>query len=379
MTRLFRARACLLAACTLATAIAVACSDVLPSRILAPESPSLSLAPNAALSVPPVGADPLTCTGYPEPRVFLESQAWWDSLGLSLPDRAGSQIQLGTCFPTDSNGGSAIVTQAITLDVRLTLRNSTGATNWIRWQTEETTRQQKALLIPPSRDTTVWTTLTIDPATLPTGRREIRISLNIPRTESGHRQYTATAWQLCIRVCSPSYRSGNYTEAFGYYTGHDLQHARFQSPLPIKPKSGLWTFGVRLVESGVGGVFVDPDFQAGIEGLKLRAGGPFNGNVTIDTRLLVDGEHRLWLVSSDGKSAGVQVVTFTVANSTVPAPVASVMVNPASATLVLGQQIQLGATLRDSVGNVLPAHPVTWASSDAPGDVGKLRSSRCNG
>ena len=42
--------------------------------------------------------------------------------------------------------------------------------------------------------------------------------------------------------------------------------------------------------------------------------GTYSGNVTIDTRSLANGTHRLVLVASDGKSAGVQVVTFVVAN-----------------------------------------------------------------
>src|SRR5215210_8747802 len=41
---------------------------------------------------------PGTCDGYPQPRVFLESQAWWQT----APSAFGSDfghVHAGTCFP----------------------------------------------------------------------------------------------------------------------------------------------------------------------------------------------------------------------------------------------------------------------------------------
>ena len=40
--------------------------------------------------------DSLSCEGYPEPRVFLESQSWWVDAHRPYP---GAQIHWGTCFP----------------------------------------------------------------------------------------------------------------------------------------------------------------------------------------------------------------------------------------------------------------------------------------
>jgi uncharacterized protein YjdB len=48
---------------------------------------------------------------------------------------------------------------------------------------------------------------------------------------------------------------------------------------------------------------------------------------------------------------------------TVPAPVVSVTVAPASASLTVGQTVQLSATLRDSAGTVLTGRVVSWTTS----------------
>lgn len=48
-----------------------------------------------------------------------------------------------------------------------------------------------------------------------------------------------------------------------------------------------------------------------------------------------------------------------------PVPVASVIVTPNTATLLVGQTQQLTATTRDAAGNILTGRTVTWGSSDA--------------
>ncbi len=59
--------------------------------------------------------------------------------------------------------------------------------------------------------------------------------------------------------------------------------------------------------------------------------------------------------TSEGK-AGISVITV------VPVPVASVTVSPSSASIVVGDSVQLNATPKDSQGHTLP-NPVTWASA----------------
>src|SRR2546426_444094 len=60
--------------------------------------------------------------------------------------------------------------------------------------------------------------------------------------------------------------------------------------------------------------------------------------------------------TSEGQS-GTSGVTVTFV------PVASVTVNPASASVQVGQTVQLTATPRDANGNALPGRTVTWAST----------------
>ena len=59
-----------------------------------------------------------------------------------------------------------------------------------------------------------------------------------------------------------------------------------------------------------------------------------------------------------GTTTDTSVVTVA------PAPVASVTVSPSSASLFVGQTLQLGATMTDSAGNVLSGRTVTWTSSN---------------
>ena len=71
-----------------------------------------------------------------------------------------------------------------------------------------------------------------------------------------------------------------------------------------------------------------------------------------------------------GISAGSAVITATVegksgvaAVTVAPAPVASVVVSPSSATLVVGQTIDLEAQPRDASGQPLDGRTVTWSSN----------------
>ena len=58
------------------------------------------------------------------------------------------------------------------------------------------------------------------------------------------------------------------------------------------------------------------------------------------------------------------VCNFAIAGSQPPAPVATVMVTPGSATVNEGQALQLTATLKDANGNILTGRSITWSSSN---------------
>jgi uncharacterized protein YjdB len=61
--------------------------------------------------------------------------------------------------------------------------------------------------------------------------------------------------------------------------------------------------------------------------------------------------------TSEGKSGTASVTVSSI-------PVSSVTVSPATASLVVGQTVQLTATPKDANGNPLLGRPVTWQSSD---------------
>jgi hypothetical protein len=278
--------------------------------------------PLANISTP--GVDPLQCTGYPEPRIWLESQAWWDSTGINVTEgsvREGEHIHVGMCWPTTADGGDAVITtDTLSVDVRVLLHNQTGKTHVFRVSDDGKVMQYQSFAMGPG-DAERWFTYKVNLKTWPTGRREVRWTARIkappPDRDPPHPEmFNSTGWQLCVRSCTPTYRpEESYTEARGYYAHHDYKNARFLSKLPVAPVSGLWTFRIRLLDTGPGGVFVDPDFHNKSPGTVIRAtGGPFLGDVTIDTSTLTNGYHRLVLVSSDGNAAGVQVIGFTVAN-----------------------------------------------------------------
>jgi uncharacterized protein YjdB len=63
--------------------------------------------------------------------------------------------------------------------------------------------------------------------------------------------------------------------------------------------------------------------------------------------------------ASEGQR-GTATVTVTPAP---PAPVASLTVTPATASVLPGQTVQLSATIRDASGNVLTGRTITWTSS----------------
>jgi hypothetical protein len=71
------------------------------------------------------------------------------------------------------------------------------------------------------------------------------------------------------------------------------------------------------------------------------------------------GSYRVTATQSGGTLAGTASVTIS------SVPVAAVTVNPATASVTVGQTVQLVATLKDAVGNVLSG-TVSWASSNSP-------------
>lgn len=346
---------------TLGAAFACVDAQKIPTAVSNPD-PTTALANVASMD----STDQEACTGYGEPRIWLESQAWHHADGIDIPSRVGEQIQVGMCWPVNADGSEFLVgDDRLSVNARVVLRGATGPTSYIRVSDYSTVKVKKPLVIGPG-DAEAWVPFDLDLSAWSSGRREFRWHANVPTTNDGARMYNSTSWYACLRTCSNV--SGSqpfpFTQGKSYYEGEDDASVRFLSRLPITPVSGVWTFTVELRQSGSGGVFVDPDFPAGDAGVRLRGAGRYKGPVSVDTRSLTNGRHRLVLVSADGENAAAQVITFVVANGE-PTPIAAVDVSIDARELAVGQATQASATVRDANGNVLTGRPVTWTTSDA--------------
>jgi len=238
----------------------------------------------------------------------LESQAWWRKAGITVPSAVGSHIHVDATVPRDG----AIVDGQVSIPIRVTLHNAAGRTNWFRMGTESQQLYQQSLVLGPCADCSVDLTATIDLAGVPTGRHELRMSANIPDEDpafsGSQRMFQSTGYQMCVRSCSPTYRSGVHVEARGWYLDHAYANAKLTSD-PARVTSG-GVIGVRLGPGSGGlptkyaGVFIDPDFHAGSAGIVVRTWtAAFTGSVTLPS--VPSGPHRLVLLSSDGQNAGV--------------------------------------------------------------------------
>lgn len=287
------------------------------------------LLPDATAADP----DPFSCTGYPEPRVFLESQAWWTD-SETLTDGDTEHAHSGTCFPLNQT-----LTGNVTFDVVSRLHNANG--HYLRYvRVQSATKQGGAktlqYVIPrqlcASDDCLFVTSFTIDTSQLKTGRHEFRIhTVSSPIPGYGGAELLATnGWQACVRSCAGvTPQATDFPEGRGWYS-KDGQvrgyiNGRFDQTLP-STVSGMWCPRLRVLQ-GAGDepvedsrVVIDPDFHHGYGGtVLLTRRGPFTGNPCIDTTALAEGPHRLVLIAHTtsgfpGQLWGVLVLPFTVDN-----------------------------------------------------------------
>lgn len=245
------------------------------------------------------------------PTVTLEAQGWWRKDGISIPNAVGQHIHVKATVPQDGYP----IDGTIAVPVTVTLHDNTGKVTSLRVSDGSTVKQSWAISLGPCADCTWTGTVNVNFATWPTGRREMRWTANIPSNGEGNRQYQSTGWQVCVRACSPTYRSGPFLEARGWYDGHGYANARLTSALSTVRSGGTIKVALKPGSGGLtthlAGVYIDPDFHHGSAGIVVRQWtAAFSGSVTLPT--LPSGPHRLVLMSSDGQNAGVQVIPFEV-------------------------------------------------------------------
>jgi len=256
------------------------------------------------VSAIPAHAAPATMTA--------ESQGWWRNAGLNVPSQVGAHIHVEVTVPMSGH----IVNGTIAVPYTIKAHDQIGAITSFRVSDGSTVKQTWAVKLGPCVDCSVSGIVNVNLSNWGTGRREMRWTANIPKNSEGNRQYQSTGYQVCVRSCTPTYRSGWYTEARGWYDdGHDYANARLTSDpsaigsgrtikVSLKPGSGGST--TRLA-----GVYIDPNFHQGSAGTTVMTRtGAFEGNVLLP--ILSSGSHRLVLLSSDGQNAGVLALPFDV-------------------------------------------------------------------
>jgi hypothetical protein len=303
-----------------------------------PPSPSGTEPPGTAPAPTPssttsTGPDPFTCVGYPEPRIFVESQSWWTQ----TPGASGTDfghMHVGACMPFHQK-----LTGIVGIDVRIILHSNPGTFDYLN---PVLVSNSQELSLPhvltlngftcPTGTCTSWIHLDVDTHLIVNdGLEEIRIRAytNEPDGNIMHSSINTLAYfENGYAVSNLDRRA--YQRGKGWYTGSGYCESDVVSDLPVAPVSGVWTPQLQIVDHGAAddlpvthsSVRLDPDFHATpvIPGTLLSdAAAPWTGSVAIDTSTLTNGRHRLVLRADcddprGSTNSGVLVVFFTVAN-----------------------------------------------------------------
>jgi sugar lactone lactonase YvrE len=281
-----------------------------------------------AIFTAPIASSP-ECTGYAQPRIFLEAQAWWVSDGTGTNY---GMVSEGTCFPV-----GATLTGVVPFDVRVVLYDAPGVLQTVETQLFG----KKDGLVPsklsnlniscPEEECVYWFHMDVDTAQYPSdGLQEFRFHA-IRQEIDGKQTFPSTGWQAYLLNGRPvqDYRSTpNFVEGRGWYTDEEYSNARLDSPIPTQPLSGTWSFNVTIAPGSGGkpvtGHLVAVDFCStcddAVPAMTVKSGtGKYVGPISLDTRQLPNGTHYLYLRSYSKSTAGstlsgAMVIPFVVAN-----------------------------------------------------------------
>lgn len=274
-----------------------------------------------------------SCAGYPEHRVWVVSHSWWLQNGDTWP---GRHIHFGGCFPVHQ-----VIGRSLHLDLRLDLHAAPGTVTLLRiqaWPAYDPAWQKSVSISSCPEDTGCLVPVDV-PLNGATGTFEFRITANIPTNAFGVRQYQSTRFDACVVTCAGGY-SEHRTGAAGWYFDYQnvyVDDAAFDK-LTAGPVSGTISIPFRCLDERCQ-ASIDQRSHVGEPGLILF-GGPGiadmgaggSHTITIDTRLLADGGHRLFLRDehkiASGISAGQLEVGFTVANGPGPTPAPTTTTTP---------------------------------------------------
>lgn len=325
--------------------------------------------------------NPLTCEGYAENRVFMESQSWVEpQTGAVDHPGTGEQghIHVSTCFPLYQ----VVTSPTLSLDIRLQLHNvpgEVGTLNVELYQMGGPTGGTMRVTVPSGGDCAVadcdrWFHVDFPLSeSTESGWVEFEMypqihSVDANGVRTGLKWYNLTRWFFDLQNGAPP-RDDPLTPSMIYIGGDtwfsgpgtNYSVARIApSSFPwdfetgeMIPVSGTWTPSVLFKHAGR--VLIDPVLHADPPnfGWEVYNNPTFGGNqfvnLSIDTTQLTNGPHRMLLIScnpnANGGSGitncGVLVVSFVVDNFI-----------PADVTLEPGQTyiVDCPTTLSGTIG-----------------------------
>lgn len=260
---------------------------------------------------PAAGAlEGLECIGYPEPRIFIETQDWWVSASGSQGD--SGHVHVGTCFPYLQQ-----IRGVVRFDLRVVMHENPGHLR--RVDVAIYAADDSGLVVPVEFDrdcaaTCVFTApVQIDTSTVSDGWQEFRFKARVDQPD-GTEMLTSSGWKTYLDNGNAVNGSegGFGVTARGWYTDVGYQNAYIDA-LPASPVSGVWTFTLKLVAGADGTpttshlVAIDPDFHHHHHaGLVIKQdSGECRCTVSIDTTQLVNGFHRMFLRSDSALANGI--------------------------------------------------------------------------
>jgi hypothetical protein len=301
-------------------------ASLLFAALLAATMVASSTTEVAAETPTTTGGDPTTCEGYPEPRVFLESQDWWQPHPAFGGTEDFGHVHAGACFPRTHlpDGSPNKVSGTLKLDVRVMMHDNPGLLRFVRVDLTDRASNQRVVRVPVDETCTVggehwdpahnacvwWIPIEIDTtAANYDGFQEVRLAASVRQQDTDDSMFNTTGWQVYLDngKAVSHYRANSdgspreYLEGRGWYEGAGYTNARLESRLPYTV-SGTWNPSIRTLP-GSGGIgvkwsfaAVNPNFHHGHEGMVLLdQAGPYRGQLSIDTTKLPDGPNRLFI------------------------------------------------------------------------------------
>jgi hypothetical protein len=322
-----------------------------------------AFAPSAAAQSP----DPVTCSGYPETRQFVDTQSWWN-----LPGAEPAHAHLGACIPERESH-----TADIRFDVRMIMHNMPDAAAY---------RYLAFVVKGPGYETTVksfdpdfkcaagvttcekWLTYTLPISAFErSGLQEIRLRASVRDVDGNSVRpsinFVTNIWNGAPRDDQdrrPFLRAKSWYGDDRFFGYCEVGYRSDLTPLPDGPVTSSWAPQIQMVDHADGDVppswtevRLDPDFHMGMPGTLVREGpGEWEGILT-PARGAAPGPHKLFAQATcedeRGTNAGVLIIPFTVAGNEpepepIPEPSPVRLTAPAAAAVVSGT-IRFNATV----------------------------------